>query len=151
MVKKKSGPKFISKEKRKIIYKDDQQYYARIIQLLGNSRMQILLTNGIQTQGIIRGAHRGRGRGKPKYTKGDIIIVSPRDFDNEYDIIHKYSSDEARTLVKDDEIPSEFTQDLDFTGEINDMGIDFDIEDVLDNNEFTDPNDSSKKIVFDDI
>ena len=135
-------------EKKKLIEKDDQQSYARIIQPLGNSRMLIRLANGMETQAIIRGSHRGRGRGKPRYCKGDVIIVSPRDFDNVYDIIHKYTHDEVRKLANAYEIPMEFTQDLDFGGCDQDLGIDFTEEIIPTSDE--DPF-SETKINFDEI
>jgi translation initiation factor 1A len=112
MAKKNSGGKNFKKQKkdsnskqaRELIYKEDEQAYARIIKPLGDSRFECecfeLNENLI---GLVRGAFKKR----VWMNVGDIILVSFRNFDKERcDIIHKYTPDEAHTLKAIGEIPT---------------------------------------------
>lgn len=93
-----------SKQARELIYREDEQAYARIIKPLGDSRFECecfdLNENLI---GHVRGAFKKR----VWMNVGDIILVSYRNFDKERcDIIHKYTIDEAHTLKALGEIPT---------------------------------------------
>ena len=83
--------------------------------------------------GVIRGAMRKKVYINPN----DVIIVSVRDFEpDKVDVIHKYTNDEVRELIKLKEIPSNIHDDttsadgkieaqIDFAdsdGEIDDFG-----------------------------
>ena len=112
MGKKNSGGKNFKKQKkqsnskqgRELIYREDEQVYARIIKPLGDSRFECecfeLSENLI---GHVRGAFKKR----VWMGVGDIILVSLRDFDKtRCDIIHKYTIDEAQTLKSLGELPT---------------------------------------------
>ena len=84
-----------SGQKRELIYKEEGQEYAQITKMLGNGRIEVSCFDGIKRMGHIR----GKLRKKVWMGQGDIILVSLRDFqDDQCDVVHKYNSDEARTL-----------------------------------------------------
>ncbi|KAG7698093.1 hypothetical protein KL930_001755 [Ogataea haglerorum] len=89
-------------QKRELIYKDEQQEYAQITKMLGNGRVQAACFDG-----VTRIAHiRGKLRKKVWMAQGDIILVALREFqDNQADVVHKYTADEARTLISQGELP----------------------------------------------
>lgn len=89
-------------QKRELIYKEEQQEYAQITKMLGNGRIEVSCFDGIKRMGHIR----GKLRKKVWMGQGDIILVSLRDFqDDQCDVVHKYNSDEARTLKSVGELP----------------------------------------------
>lgn len=89
-------------QKRELIYKDEGQEYAQITKMLGNGRIEVSCFDGEKRMGHIR----GKLRKKVWMSQGDIILVSLRDFqDDQCDVIHKYNSDEARTLKNVGELP----------------------------------------------
>lgn len=89
-------------QKRELIHKDEGQEYAQITKMLGNGRLEVSCFDGIKRMGHIR----GKMRKKVWMGQGDIILVSLRDFqDEQCDVVHKYNSDEARTLKNIGELP----------------------------------------------
>ncbi|CCE82890.1 Piso0_002646 [Millerozyma farinosa CBS 7064] len=89
-------------QKRELIYKEEGQEYAQITKMLGNGRLEVSCFDGIKRMGHIR----GKLRKKVWMGQGDIILVSLRDFqDDQCDVVHKYNSDEARTLKNVGELP----------------------------------------------
>lgn len=91
-----------SGQKRELIYKEEGQEYAQITKMLGNGRIEVSCFDGIKRMGHIR----GKLRKKVWMGQGDIILVSLRDFqDDQCDVVHKYNSDEARTLKNVGELP----------------------------------------------
>ncbi|CCE81961.1 Piso0_002646 [Millerozyma farinosa CBS 7064] len=89
-------------QKRELIYKEEGQEYAQITKMLGNGRIEVSCFDGIKRMGHIR----GKLRKKVWMGQGDIILVSLRDFqDDQCDVVHKYNSDEARTLKNVGELP----------------------------------------------
>lgn len=89
-------------QKRELIYKEEGQEYAQITKMLGNGRLEVTCFDGIKRMGHIR----GKLRKKVWMGQGDIILVSLRDFqDDQCDVVHKYNSDEARTLKSNGELP----------------------------------------------
>ncbi|KAF6006177.1 Translation initiation factor 1A [Brettanomyces bruxellensis] len=89
-------------QKRELVLKEEDQEYAQITKMLGNGRVEATCFDGKK-----RIAHiRGKLRKKVWMQQGDIILVALRDFqDNQCDVVHKYNSDEARTLVSMGELP----------------------------------------------
>ena len=62
--------------------------------------------------GMAIGVIRGAMRKKVDINVNDVIIVSVRDFETDkVDVIHKYSNDEVRELIKLKEIPSNIHDD----------------------------------------
>lgn len=74
--------------------------------MLGNGRCECKCFDGKNRLCHIR----GKLRKKVWVNTGDIVLIGLRDFqDNKADIILKYLPDEARNLVKYDEIPDKTT------------------------------------------
>ena len=81
--------------RRELIYKEDGQQYAEVQKALGDGRFTVQCYDNISRIGKIRGKdHRRMWIGV-----GDLILISLRDFEDEKaDIIHKYSTEEDRSL-----------------------------------------------------
>lgn len=91
------------------------QEYAVVQDMLGNGRVRTLCTDGIVRIGRIRGSMR-KYAGKVIIEKGDLVIVSRRDFeDDKVDIVHKYTHDEAMKLVKLKELSKDIVKAINQT------------------------------------
>lgn len=88
---------------RELIYKEDNQEYARIVRSLGDSRFEcVCFELEYKLIGLVRGVFKKR----VWMNIGDIVLVSLRDFDKKKcDIIHKYSHNEAQILKSLGELP----------------------------------------------
>jgi len=139
MVKKNSGGKNFKKQKknpnqtRDLIFREDEQVYARITKSLGDTRFKIQCLGTNETKiGHVKGAFRKR----VWMNLGDIILVSLRDFDKtKCDIIYKYTSDEANSLKSMGEIPSHINiqaTNLEILSGIeqSDVDVDFEFENI---------------------
>ena len=81
------------------------QKYAKITNMLCYRRVTVMLVDNTERLGLIP----GRFRKRVWMARGDIVLVSRREFeDGKVDIIHKYFLDEARSLCSYGEIPSSF-------------------------------------------
>ncbi len=88
-------------DKRHIIYKTEGQEYALITKMLGNGRCECKCYDGRTRLGHIRGKMHKR----VWICIGDTVLVSLRDYqDEKADIIHKYTSEETKTLISYNEI-----------------------------------------------
>jgi translation initiation factor 1A len=88
-------------DKRQIIYKTEGQEYALITKMLGNGRCECKCYDGRTRLGHIRGKMHKR----VWICIGDTVLVSLRDYqDDKADIIHKYTSEETKTLISYNEI-----------------------------------------------
>ena len=112
--KKKRRGKNISEKKYDTILRDgDDEFYARVVKILGNERFDLLVyyikttkfddgsikeeINPQQKLGIMRGKMRKR----MWVNTSDIVLVSIRDYEkNKGDILHKYKSEEVSKLKK---------------------------------------------------
>lgn len=84
----------------------DGQSYAVVDSMLGNGRLRALCADGVLRTGRIRGSMRKFG-GKVIIEPRDLIIVAHRDFDTEnVDVIHKYTHEEAKKVLKWYEVPA---------------------------------------------
>ncbi len=84
-----------SDEKRELVIKDVGQEYAMVEQMMGDCRVKAKCCDNIERECHIR----GKMRKKVWISKGDIILVSVRDFEpDKADVILKYSANEARKL-----------------------------------------------------
>ena len=93
----KRGNKRGSQEKgrRELISKEDGQEYAEVQKALGNGRFIMQCYDNISRIGKIR----GKDYRRMWIGVGDLILISLRDFeDSKADVIHKYSTEEARSL-----------------------------------------------------
>ena len=119
MPNKKGGKKFKKGKKQSfhtkaMIYKDpkEDQEYGKVIRAMGNGRFDIQCFDGKNRIGILA----GNMRKKVWVNKDDIILFSKWEFmtdDSKCSIIHKYSEDEARRLLKEGELPENFKLNLD--------------------------------------
>lgn len=131
--KKKSGKNSKNKKdntttKRTLEFKGDMQEYVVMTKMLGDRRIMVKLPDGSEKLAIIPGRFRKRCWMKA----GDILLASWREFQNtKLDIIHKYTTDEARLLVKYEEIPNFFLDATNGTTEPTeeDIGVTFGAED----------------------
>jgi translation initiation factor 1A len=95
--------------------KTDNQSYACITKLLGHGRVYCNVYsvelidgspsfNASERLGIIRGAMRKK---KQWVKNGDIVIVSIRDYqDDKVDILYVYTHDNAKKLMKKNQLPN---------------------------------------------
>lgn len=118
-------------ESKQIIYKDDMQQYGKITKLLGDRRVLMVAPDTTELQGHIQGKFRKR----VWFSVGDVVLFSRRDFqDSKVDIIHKYSEADVKKLIKELEIPPNFTDESFGEGNTNtnesELGID--IDDAID-------------------
>ena len=87
-------------ERRDLIFREDGQQYGSVTKMLGDRRIQVYCFDNVERVGLIRKALR------VWINVGDIVLVSLRDFqDSRADIIHRYTAEEARTLVSFGELP----------------------------------------------
>jgi translation initiation factor 1A len=107
-----------------LIYKGDMQQYGKITKLLGDRRVMLVTPDNSEILGHIQGKFRKR----VWFSVNDIVLFSRRDFqDEKVDIIHKYSEDDIKKLIKDLEIPPNFTdENFGETTTYNDIGINID-------------------------
>lgn len=112
MVKNTKGGKGFKKQKkgfpkeRELVYRENDQIYARIIRQLGDGRFECQNLNSNNNEAMI-GKICGSLRKKVWVKIGDVVLASVRNFDtSSCDIIHKYTDDEAIILKSYGEIPS---------------------------------------------
>lgn len=87
-----------------LLFKTDQQEYAKVTRMLGDRRVECECYDGIKRLCKIRGAIRKKTRIKVD----DIVLLSLRDFqDDKADIIHAYTPDDVRKLQKEGQLPVE--------------------------------------------
>lgn len=133
-------------QKRELIYKEEGQEYAQITKMLGNGRLEVSCFDGNKRMGHIR----GKLRKKVWMGQGDIILVSLRDFqDDQCDVVHKFNSDEARTLKTVGELPENAKiNETDTFGADDDEDVNFEFgaEDSSDEEE-----DGKEELDIDDI
>ena len=108
-------------EKKQVIKRDpdDGQEYAQVVSAKGNGRFELKCCDGGGTRlGIIRGTMRKR----VWVNRSDLVLIckwSGMTDDTKCSIIHKYSEDEARRLIKEGELPENFKLNLDELEEDN--------------------------------
>jgi len=111
-------------EKRELIFKEDGQEYAQVARVLGNCRVEAYCFDGTTRMCHVR----GKFRKKIWINRDDIILIGLRDYqDGKADIIHKYTSDEARTLKAYGELPEKAR-----INESSDLINDEDADDLVD-------------------
>ena len=115
--------------KRPMLWAEDMQLYAHIETIKGDGRFDCLCSDQTTRIGHIRGKLRRR----VWITRGDIVLVCKREFDDGVvDIIHKYNKDEIQLLVSTKEfILSTSSQQT----TLDSSGIEFSSEMVEDNEE----------------
>jgi translation initiation factor 1A len=96
--KKASRFKLHQANERSLIYKDEDQDYGQVIQILGDMRCQIKLLN--KNNDIIIGHIRGKLKKRCWINNGDYVLISYREYQKDKcDIIHKYTDGEISLLI----------------------------------------------------
>mmetsp|Transcript_59395 Transcript_59395/g.128917 ORF Transcript_59395/g.128917 Transcript_59395/m.128917 type:complete len:142 (+) Transcript_59395:61-486(+) len=116
--------------RRDLLFKEFGQEYAQAVRMLGGGRVQLQCYDGVSRQGLIRGTMRRR----VWINTGDIVLIGLREFqEGKADIIHKYTTEEARNLQSYGELPASakinqtaIDMAMDDGEEEEDMGFDFD-------------------------
>ena len=107
--------------KKQLIKKDpeDLQEYGQVINAKGNGRFELKCCDGGKERlGIVCGKMRKR----VWINRGDLVLFckwEDMSDDSKCSIIHKYSEDEARRLLKEGELPENFKLNLDEFEEVN--------------------------------
>lgn len=95
-----------SSRERELLFREDEQEYARIIKQLGDGRFECQIFNSNEETNVI-GKICGSMRKRVWINIGDVVLVSKRSFDSSScDIIHKYTPEETLNLRSYEEIPS---------------------------------------------
>jgi len=91
---------------------EEGQDYAVVQEMMGNGRLKALCSDGVTRVGRIRGSMR-KYAGKVIIEKGDLILISFRDFEEDkVDVIAKYTADEVSTVLKSYEISEKLVKAL---------------------------------------
>ena len=99
--KQKNGP---SRE-RELLFRENEQEYARVIKQLGDGRFECQIFN-TDSEITVIGKICGSMRKRVWIIAGDVVLVSKRSFDStSCDIIYKYTYDESLSLRSLEEIP----------------------------------------------
>ena len=117
-------------------YAIDENYedYAIVTKLLGNCRVLLITNLGNECIGIIRGSLR-KFSNRILIEKGDIVVVSIRDYqNNKVDIVHKYNREQIQGLINDKKLSqtiinfyfNKVNLDKSDTGNIDDDKLEFD-------------------------
>ena len=102
-------------DKKQLIKKDpeESQEYAQVVNPKGNGRFELLCCDGGK---IRQGTVCGQMRKRVWVNRSDLVLISKWEGmtdDTKCSIIHKYSEDEARRLLKEKELPPNFKLNLD--------------------------------------
>ena len=102
-------------DKKQLIKKDpeESQEYAQVVNPKGNGRFELLCCDGGKVR---QGTVCGQMRKRVWVNRSDLVLISKWEGmtdDTKCSIIHKYSEDEARRLLKEKELPSNFKLNLD--------------------------------------
>jgi translation initiation factor 1A len=90
---------------RELLFKEDGQEYARVESVLGNCRVMCYCF----FDGIKRLSHiRGKMSKRVWILAGDVVLLGLREFQpGKADVIHKYTTDEAKLLKAYGELPAD--------------------------------------------
>ncbi|CAN0914040.1 Eukaryotic translation initiation factor 1A [Linum grandiflorum] len=115
-------------QKRDLVYKEDEQEYAKVVKMLGNNRVEAKCIDGITRLCHIRGSMQK----KVWINTNDIILVGLRSYeDGKADIIWKYLPEEARLLKAYGELPDNLAiNQEDDEEDAGDSYFDFEAEDI---------------------
>jgi translation initiation factor 1A len=118
-------------ERRELLFREDGQEYAQVLRMLGDGRLALACYDNKPRVGLIRGTMRKR----VWIVTGDIVLIGLREFQHDKaDVIHKYTTDEARKLIEYKELPSNarINQTAIDMAQDNDDGedLDFEFEDI---------------------
>lgn len=109
------GRQQVNKSRELVLNVPGESDYGLVTKMLGNKRVEVLIiSSGKYIQCKIAGHVR------TWVTKDDFVLVGLRDFqEDRADVIHKYTNDESRKLIKSGLIPSSFNDKLNTSNESN--------------------------------
>lgn len=85
-----------------LLFADDYSAYAYVRENNGSGHFRVLCADGAERMGVLR----GRMRKRVWIRRGDIVLVTLREFeDAKADIVHKYNGPEVSRLAAMKEIP----------------------------------------------
>lgn len=89
-----------------LVEPEEGQEYAVVKDMLGNGRLRAFCADGKDRIGRIRGSMR-KFAGKVIIDRGDLILVSGRDFgnDDKVDVFHKFTHEDVSSLLKQGILP----------------------------------------------
>jgi translation initiation factor 1A len=97
---------------RVLLEPDEDQDYGIVQDMLGNGRLRATCSDGTVRVGRIRGSMR-KYAGKVIIEKGDLILVSKREFgDDKVDVFHKYTHEEVSKLLRSGCLPEKIVKTL---------------------------------------
>jgi len=116
--------------RRDLLFKEDGQEYAQVLRMLGDGRVALQCFDNLARTGLIRGTMRRR----VWINTGDIVLIGLREFQpDKADVIHKFTTEEARSLQSYGELPANarinqtaVDMAMDDGEEEDDAGFDFD-------------------------
>jgi len=106
--------------------------YAQVLRMLGDGRLALSCYDGVARTGLIRGTMRRR----VWINTGDIVLIGLREFQaDKADVIHKYTTEEARNLQAYGELPAnarinQTAIDMAMEGGEGEGDVDFEFEDI---------------------
>jgi translation initiation factor 1A len=118
--------------RRDLLFKEDGQEYAQVLRMLGDGRLALSCYDGVARTGLIRGTMRRR----VWINTGDIVLIGLREFQaDKADVIHKYTTEEARNLQAYGELPAnarinQTAIDMAMEGGGEGEDVDFEFEDI---------------------
>jgi translation initiation factor 1A len=83
---------------------DAGQEYGLATQLLGNGRLMVLCSDGVQRMGRICGSMR-KYNNKVLVDAGNLLLISHRGFEDKVDVLGKYTYEETLYLAQYDNFP----------------------------------------------
>ncbi len=101
------------KQREKVfVEKTEGQIYAIVQDMLGNGRLNAICEDDKLRVCRIRGSMR-KFAGKVIIERGDLILVSVRDFEpDKADVIHKYSAEDVQSIIRSKELSDKFMKKL---------------------------------------
>lgn len=101
------GKSLPNHSKREILYREDNQLYGLVEKLLGDKRVLCKCSDKIERICHIRGKFHRR----VWINTGDMVLISLREFEPEKgDIIHKYTHEESKFLIQQNEFEIESSE-----------------------------------------
>lgn len=133
---------------KKLEYATPGQYYGVVTKYNGSGRCDLLyiLTNNDEIKEMnVKGLVRGSIKKKCRLNNGDIVLVSPRDYQNDVvDILHKYITEDIQKLNNYGELHKNLINlrdNISSKGKMNDnnevnfeINTDDELDDIIENN-----------------
>jgi translation initiation factor 1A len=101
--KKRSKHTNVAEKARDVVFRDEDQMYARALNALGAARFKLMCEDGVERVGRLR----GNMRKSDWVATGTIVIVSKRDFGGgsgdaccKVDILHRYPDSHVQYLTR---------------------------------------------------